>query len=215
MEPSVYGVLMKKVIIVDLGMGNIQSLMAAIEYLGAEFEVTGDFRVVANGSHVILPGVGAYDAAMKTMAERSLVDVLKEWAIVKERPLLGVCLGMQLLCESSEEGVLPGLGLAPGRFRRLQAVAHAQYKVPHVGFAEVYGYERSGIYDGLGERECFYFTHSYALEQTGADYRTALCDHSQPFVAAFQKGNVCGVQFHPEKSQATGLKVLANFLRLA
>src|SRR5207253_3092094 len=124
-------------------------------------------------------------------------------------------LGMQLLCESSEEGSLPGLGLMPGRFLRLASSPHSQQKVPHVGFSSVYGYREDGLFTGLGQKSDFYFTHSYALPVLKQDCNAAFCDHVQPFVAAFQNENICGVQFHPEKSQSTGLRLISNFLELA
>ena len=140
---------------------------------------------------------------------------LQDFARAKSMPMLGVCLGMQLLCESSEEGCLPGLGLIPGRFVRLEPNAGKGVKVPHVGFSSVYGYAQTGLFKELGPKSHYYFTHSYALPALQGGCNVAHCDHSTPFVAAFQKENICGAQFHPEKSQSAGLRLMSNFLELA
>lgn len=203
------------VLVVDLGIGNIRSLTAALAYLGANHAVSTNPAALKSATHVILPGVGAYDAAMQKMRELSLTEALQEYGVVGGRPLLGVCLGMQLLFERSDEGELPGLGMLPGRFRMLAADPAAGHKVPHVGFATTYGYEQVGLFAEIGLTADFYFTHSYALHSLQAASNTALCDHTAPFIAAVQQGNLCGVQFHPEKSQSTGLQLLSNFLELS
>ena len=134
--------------------------------------------------------------------------------MARGRPLLGVCLGMQLLFDHSDEGVLPGIGLVAGVFKRLTPDPMRQRRVPHVGFSPIFGHRPVGLFENIGPVASFYFTHSYALSALdGADV-VALCDHAQPFVAAFQRGNICGAQFHPEKSQSNGLRLLSNFLRL-
>ncbi|MCG3770077.1 MAG: Imidazole glycerol phosphate synthase subunit HisH [Nitrosomonadaceae bacterium] len=201
-----------KVLVIDLGTSNIRSLISALTYLGVQPIVTSNASALASASHVILPGVGAFDPAMKRIAELSLFVPLRTYAIDQQQPILGVCLGMQLLFDESEEGELPGLGLVAGRFRKLSPAPQSMCKVPHVGFSSVYGYRESAIFKGLGSKAHFYFTHSYALPRIEKDCNVALCDHAQPFVAAFQRRRICGVQFHPEKSQSTGLKLLSNFL---
>lgn len=203
------------VLVIDLGVGNIRSLTSALTYLGVNHVVTANMAVFGSATHVILPGVGAYDTAMQMIAKISLVEPLQRYVVEKGMPLLGVCLGMQLLCEGSEEGYLPGLALMPGRFLKLASSSHTQQKVPHVGFSSVYGYRETGLFKGLGRKSDFYFTHSYALPSLDRDRNVAICDHAQSFVAAFQDENICGVQFHPEKSQSTGLRLISNFLELA
>ena len=194
---------------------NIRSLTSALTYLGAPHVVTREPDALETATHVVLPGVGAFDTAMRVMASLALVDPLRTHAIRQRRPLLGVCLGMQLLCECSEEGSLPGLGLMPGRFVKLFSSPGSRRKVPHVGFSPVYGYCETGLFKGLGQRAHFYFTHSYALAALDGDCNIALCDHTQSFVAAFQRSNICGAQFHPEKSQSAGLRLISNFLELS
>lgn len=203
-----------QVCVIDLGVSNIRSLTSALSFLGVQHQVTNRPEDLLHASHVILPGVGAYDAAMRSISALQLSDALRQHALERKLPMLGVCLGMQLLFEGSEEGQLPGLSIMPGRFRLLQASARTGSKVPHVGFSPVYGFQASGLFSGFVESPHFYFTHSFALPSVNPQCNAALCDHAQPFVAAFQQGNVCGAQFHPEKSQSAGLRLLSNFIEL-
>jgi glutamine amidotransferase len=212
MATALYSGVSMNVLVIDLGVGNIRSLTSALAYLGAPHFVSDDPAALGSATHAILPGVGAFDPAMKMLVERSLVGALHAYANQEKRPLLGVCLGMQLLCDGSEEGCLPGLGLMRGRFVKLASHPGSHQKVPHVGFSRVYGYSEAQLFRGLGPQSYFYFTHSYALPTMGAACNTALCDHARPFVAGFQQENICGVQFHPEKSQSAGLRLIGNFL---
>lgn len=201
-----------RVIIIDLGIGNIHSLSSALRFLGAIHVVSADPAVIRTATHLILPGVGAFNAAMREINCSGLGLAILEHARVRRKPLLGVCLGMQVLFEGSEEGDLPGLGLLPGRFVKLASNPVKQLKVPHVGFASVYGYRPTALFRGLGSAAEFYFTHSFAMMVAPAGTNVGYCDHCQPFVAAFENSNVCGAQFHPEKSQSNGLRFLSNFL---
>jgi glutamine amidotransferase len=202
-----------QVVVLDLGTSNVRSLAAALAFLGAPHRVTEDPAAIATASHVVLPGVGAWDAAVTALDARGARPALAAHVHVRRRPLLGICLGMQLLFEASDEGTRPGLGLLPGRFRRLTAAPAAGHVVPHARFAPVTGHADSGLFGGLGASPCFYFTHSYALHALdGAPAETTWCRHAESFVAAFARGPLCGAQFHPEKSQGTGLRFLANFL---
>ena len=203
------------VVVIDLGVSNIPSLTSALTYVGAPHVVTRDPNLLESATHVVLPGVGAFDAAMRMIGSLSLTNHLRRYAIEQKRPLLGVCLGMQLLCEGSEEGSLPGLALVPGRVTRLSGSAAPRHKVPHVGFSAVYGYTDDGLFKGLGQQTYFYFTHSFALPSLKEAANIGLCDHASRFVGAFQKGNICGAQFHPEKSQSAGLRLISNFLEFA
>ena len=203
-----------RVLVIDLEMGNIRSLTAALEYLGADHIVSDDPADIESATHVILPGVGAYDAAMEKIAGSSLHNALLD-IYKKAKPLLGICLGMQLLAGGSDEGKLPGLGCIQGQFHLLDASPNSGDKVPHVGFATMYGYEETGLFKVIGENSDFYFVHSFALASLCGDLNIAYCNHTVPFVAGFQQGNLCGVQFHPEKSQSTGLRLISNFLELS
>ncbi len=205
---------MLHVVVLDMGTANIFSLSSALRFLGAPFVVTADPAEVPPASHLILPGVGAFDPAAAQLRDQGLLAPLRTHALVTRKPLLGVCLGMQLLFEGSEEGEREGTGLLPGRLARLRADGHGSHRVPHVGFAPVTGFTPTGLFDGLEDGAMFYFTHSYARMEAVDDTNMARCAHAEPFVAAVQRGNICGAQFHPEKSQANGLRLLANFLRL-
>ncbi len=204
----------RHVVVLDMGTANIFSLSSALRFLGAPFEVTADPLRVAAASHLILPGVGAFDPASRQLHEQGLLQPLRDFALTQRRPLLGVCLGMQLLFEGSAEGERNGTGLLPGRLVRLESETGGSYRVPHVGFAPVTGFAPTGLFDGLAPDSMFYFTHSFARRDAVPDTNSAMCAHTFPFVAAVQRDNICGVQFHPEKSQANGLRLLANFLRL-
>jgi glutamine amidotransferase len=201
--------------VIDLGIGNIRSLTSALGYLGVRHVVTDSPSALDDASHVVLPGVGSFDAAMRSIEGRGYREPLRVFALERRQPVIGVCLGMQLLAEGSEEGTCPGLGLIAGRSRQLVADAAAHRKVPHVGFASVYGQPNAGLFRNIPTPSEFYFTHSYGLREISeAGAAIAWCEHSRPFVAGFQQANICGVQFHPEKSQSTGLRLLSNFFEL-
>ena len=201
------------IVVLDLGTSNVRSLTAALTWLGAPHTVATEGSALEAATHVLLPGVGAWDAAMLRIAEARLRGPIVHHVQVRRRPLLGICLGMQLLFEASDEGALPGLGLLSGRFRQLVPDTARGHAVPHARFARVGGFVETGLFAGLGADPCFYFTHSFALPELDGAGDTAWCRHSEPFVAAFTRGLLSGVQFHPEKSQGAGLRLLANFLR--
>ncbi len=197
--------------VVDLGVGNVGSLSSALRFIGAPHEVTSDPDVVANAEAVILPGVGAITPAVARLDEIGLRAPLHRHVDLG-RPVLGVCLGMQLLLEGSEEGEGEGLGLLPGRCLRLGA--GTDVKVPHVGFDRVDYPTGSWLHTELGTSADYYFTHSYAVRQvTGAV--VGACDYDGGFVAVMERWPVVGVQFHPEKSQTSGLRLLSAFVRRA
>lgn len=203
------------VVVLDMGTANIFSLSSALRFLGVPFVVSAAPEAVASATHVILPGVGAFDPASRQLQAQGLLEPLRQHALVRGRPLLGVCLGMQLLFEGSDEGECVGTGLLPGRLGKLTPSPAGPYRVPHVGFAAIAGFQPTGLFDGLPQESMFYFTHSYARTGPLEAANVARCVHEVPFVAAVQHGNICGAQFHPEKSQANGLRLLANFLRLS
>jgi glutamine amidotransferase len=202
------------VVIVDLQLGNIQSLCAVLSFLGLTYVVSNDENDIELASHIILPGVGAFDSAMQRINEFSLIDPLKRNILIEKKPILGICLGMQILFKKSEEGKLPGLGILDAELLKLKASPGEGIKVPHVGFNSLFGQSETEIFEGLGSGSFFYFTHSYAVVQSNEKMNIAFAHHGQDFIAAFQKDNICGVQFHPEKSQSTGLKLISNFFRI-
>ncbi len=192
--------------IIDYGMGNLRSVQKAIEFLGGTAAVTSD-RTVLNGCEkLILPGVGSFAAGMENLRASGLKDeVLRRAA--DGTPVLGICLGMQfLLAESEEEGRHAGLALIPGRVTRF-----TRGKVPHMGWNGVEGMS-SPLFTGIADGTQFYFVHSYYAD-AAAEYVIGKTEYFCTFASAVARGNVFGVQFHPEKSGAAGLQLLRNFMR--
>jgi glutamine amidotransferase len=200
-----------KVTIVDYGMGNLWSVASGLRYLGYEPQISEDPDHVLVSPVIVLPGVGSFRRAMQALDGRGLSDALREAVRKRGAKLLGVCLGMQLLAESgSEDGFSVGLGLIPGQVDRFQGLG---IKVPHIGFNSVRHETGSRLFSGLCSPTDFYFVHSYRLCDTSGPGLYARTDHGVEFVAAYEHENVFGTQFHPEKSQTNGLRVLLNFLR--
>lgn len=206
-----------RVVVVDYGMGNMRSVLNAFRYLGCEAEATDDPLVVASAPCLVLPGVGSFRKAMETIRSKHLDRAILESVLEREAYLLGICLGMQLLFQSgTEDGGEEGLGLLPGSVERFSKKETQGLKVPHVGFNSVAFTRREGFFEEMPDEAAFYFVHSYrASPMGGSDCNEGICVYGAPFLAALEKGNVCGVQFHPEKSQSNGLLLLRNFLRMS
>ncbi|MEP6906699.1 MAG: imidazole glycerol phosphate synthase subunit HisH [Pseudoxanthomonas sp.] len=195
---------MMQVALVDAGGANIGSVLFALQRLGVEAALTADARVICAADRVILPGVSTAAMVMGRLHALGLVETLR----TLENPLLGVCVGMQLLYESSEEGDVECLGLLPGRVAKL-AVSPA-IRVPHMGWNTLQPLRSSALVEGIGPLDQAYFVHSYAAPVT-ADCVLA-SDHGQAFAAVVQRGRVAGAQFHPERSASVGARLLRNFL---
>ncbi|GAB2500871.1 imidazole glycerol phosphate synthase subunit HisH [Arenimonas alkanexedens] len=191
--------------LVDSGGANIGSVRYALERLGVEAAMTADADIIRSADRVILPGVGAAAPAMARLNQLGLVPVLREL----QQPLLGICLGMQLLFDGSEEGDVDCLGLIPGRVRRMPASAGV--RVPHMGWNRLHPTRADLLLDGVADGAQAYFVHSFAAPVT--DDCLASCVHGQPFAAMVRRGNVAGAQFHPERSGAVGARLLQNFLQ--
>lgn len=199
------------VAIIDYGAGNLSSVKKALDYLGAESEITQDRNKILSASHVILPGVGSFGDAMKSMEERGLVETVKE-AALSGKPFLGICLGLQLLFEESDESPdVKGLGLLKGRIVTIPK--DNGLKVPHMGWNSVELKQRNGIFDGIDDESYFYFVHSYYLKDADVDVVAGVTHYGVEIQCAVQKGNLSATQFHPEKSSKAGLKLLENFLK--
>ena len=195
--------------IVDYGMGNRRSVEKAFERVGADARLTADADAIRSADGVVVPGVGAFPEAMRRLRSLGLDEVLRE----VEAPIIGLCLGMQLLFESSEEHEGErGLGLLPGRVVKLDA---AGLKLPHIGWNMVRWTRRSPLVDGLPDEAAFYHVHSYAPVPDDDDIVLGTGEYGRPFVSFVEHGNVFGAQCHPEKSSANGLRVLGNFVRAA
>ena len=195
---------MSRIALIDAGGANLGSVRDALDRLGAQVDVVRDGDGLRDTERVILPGVGAAEPGMRLLRERGFVEVLR----ALEQPLLGVCLGMQLLFDSSEEGDVECLGLIPGRIFRLQEAPGV--RVPHMGWNTLQQVQGSPLMTGIADGANVYFVHSYAAPVT-ADC-IAGCEHGQLFSAIVRRGRVCGAQFHPERSGSTGARLLANFL---
>lgn len=205
---------MKKAAVVDYGMGNLDSVCRAIEECGAEAVVTSEKSVFSSAGYIILPGVGAFADGMKQVRELGLEEPLKEEVVSKGIPLLGICLGMQLLADSGcEGGETRGLGLIPGRIERLKPDS-TDTKIPHVGWNEVFPEKRSALFKGIDPGRDFYFVHSYSFNCADKSDVLAYTPYCGGFVSAVERGNIYGVQFHPEKSMKWGLELVRNFLSL-
>ncbi|MFC5471457.1 imidazole glycerol phosphate synthase subunit HisH [Cohnella suwonensis] len=195
--------------IIDYGMGNLHSVSKAVERLGREAVVTSDPALILTADGAILPGVGAFGDAMANLRDTGLIDVVKAYAVTG-KPLLGICLGMQLLfTESEEHGIHQGLDLLPGRVVRFQG----DYKVPHMGWNELAFKQESPLFDGVRPGHV-YFVHSYhALPENESDL-LAVTDYHQPVTAIVGRGSLYGMQFHPEKSGELGMALLRKFADL-
>jgi len=195
----------------DYGVGNLRSVERALLAAGAEPVVTEEPAVLAGCEGLVLPGVGAFAAAARLLRERGLDSAVRDVAD-SGRPLLGVCLGHQLLFERSDEGAGgDGLGLVPGSVARLHP---SSGKVPHLGWNRLHIRRRAPLLDGVDDGSYVYFVHSYDGHPRDRSDVVATTEHGGEIVAVVQRGNVLGTQFHPEKSGATGLRVYANFVRL-
>ena len=195
--------------IVDYGIGNLGSAAKAFRQVGAEAVLSGDPAVLAQADTLVLPGDGAFGAAMDELRQRSLLPLLQE-AVAQGRTLLGICVGMQLLFDESEEhGSHRGLGLLPGRVRRFRG----GLPVPHMGWNRLRRRRPHPLLEGLEDGAYVYFVHSYYCEAKD-DVLVASSDYGIDFAAIVGRGNVLGVQFHPEKSQGVGLRMIDNFVRL-
>jgi glutamine amidotransferase len=200
--------------IIDYGAGNIGSVLNMIKHVGGEASVANSAAGVLVAEKILLPGVGSFDNAMTRLAGLGLVEPLKERAKAGI-PFLGICLGMQLLANESEEGRMSGLGLIPGQVRRLTFEGNeARLKIPHMGWNSVTPVRVHPLVAGLEEDARFYFVHSYHFVCDSDEDILLKSVYGYPFTSGVQRGNVMGVQFHPEKSHRYGMQLIRNFVGL-
>jgi imidazole glycerol-phosphate synthase subunit HisH len=194
--------------LIDYGLSNLRNVQKAFEHLGVEVQLVAEGAAVAGVDKLVLPGVGAFGAGMAGLAARGLVEPLCR-AVAQGMPLLGICLGMQLLFEASEESPgVAGLGLLPGVVRRFD---NSELVVPHVGWNQLSFATADPLLDGVSPKAYAYFVHSYYCEPADPADVLATSDYGRAFAAIVRRQNLIGIQFHPEKSQATGLRILRNF----
>jgi len=198
--------------IIDYGISNVSSVVAAVKRAGGEPVVSADPEELAATERMILPGVGAFGDGMKSLAERGLAAPVDRMVREEGKPILGICLGAQLMCRDSEETVhTAGFGWLPASVKKLRP-ADQTLRVPHVGWDEFELVGVSPLFDSIPSDALFYYVHSYAIHSIDPAIETASCEYGESFVAALRMGNVFATQFHPEKSQLHGLKIIENFL---
>jgi glutamine amidotransferase len=196
--------------IIDYGMGNLRSVQRAFEYMGAEVTVTAHRETIESASAVVLPGVGAFGKAMSNLERAGLTDVIRQ-VIAQGCPFLGICLGLQLLFEDSDEmGRHKGLGVFGGKVKRFEV----DLKVPQIGWNQIHIQRTSPLLEGVADGSYAYFVHSYYVAPTDPEIVLATTDYEIDYVSIIGQDNVFGIQFHPEKSQAVGLRILRNFTAL-
>ena len=199
--------------IIDYDAGNIMSVKKALEFLGTEAVITRDKDILLNAEKVILPGVGAFGDAMEKLNSYGLVSIIRE-IVDKGTPFLGICLGLQLIFESSDEAPgVKGLSLLPGKIVKFDS-QNGQLKVPQIGWNSLSFPKESKLFNGIKDGDYVYFVHSYYLQAANPDDVAAKSEYGIPFDAAVESGNVYACQFHPEKSSDVGLKILKNFIEL-
>ncbi len=197
--------------IVDYGMGNLGSVVNMLKRIGVNSIITSDTKQIMNAEKIILPGVGAFDAAIKRIDELDLRETLVNLALINKTPILGICLGMQLLMDNSEEGSLLGLGLIKGKVIGFKNQVPSRYKIPHMGWNEVILKKESPLTFGFNEETRFYFVHSYYVKVDDESNTIMKCKYGIDFDAAIHNKNIYGAQFHPEKSHKFGMQFLKNF----
>jgi glutamine amidotransferase len=203
------------IVIVDYGMGNLGSILNMLKKVGAQATITSDKSVVERAEKLILPGVGAFDNGMKNLNRLDLVPVLNRKVIEDRIPVLGVCLGMQLMVKGSEEGDLPGLGWIDAETLKFRFdKADSTLKIPHMGWNTVTIRQQSGIFEDMLEEPRFYFVHSYYVRCHEESDILATTHYGQEFTSSVRRDNIMGTQFHPEKSHKFGMKVFQNFVNL-
>jgi len=200
-----------KITIVDYGMGNIKSIIGALSYLEVEeITVSNKLSELVSADKLILPGVGAFPMAMDNIIKLNIDKYLKDIVILGKKPILGICLGMQLMTDSSSEDLFTnGLGFIKGSVSNFR---ESNLKIPHMGFNQVNINNNSKLYKGLNNLSDFYFVHSFRMN-SNVNINQSMCNYNGEFIASYEKDNIAGVQFHPELSQTNGLKLLNNFIK--
>ncbi len=202
----------QKVVIVDYGMGNLNSVKRTLHRMRVPSIISSDAKEITSADRIILPGVGHFSHAMKNLKNLGLIDALNESVLVNKTPILGICLGMQLMASFSEEGNVEGLGWLNAKVVRFNVTDKIKFKVPHMGWNSIQKTNNSILLKDVPDKNEFYFVHSYHWQTDTQDHIAAYTDYSYKFVCAVEKENIFGVQFHPEKSHDFGEVVLRGFV---
>jgi glutamine amidotransferase len=200
------------IVILDYGMGNVGSILNMFKKIGVQANLAYDHKEIELADKIVLPGVGAFDSGMEALQRYNLIEILKYQVVEKKKPLLGICLGMQMLGRKSEEGALPGLGFIPFDNIRFSFSPELNLKIPHMGWNQVNIQATTALTKSLPDNERYYFVHSYHAKCDNSKNVLMTCDYGYEFTAAVYYENIFGVQFHPEKSHLFGMRILKNFV---
>lgn len=206
---------MKKIVIVDYGAGNIASIRNMLKKAGSDAEYGKDVSTIEKAEKLIIPGVGAFDYGMQQLRKSGLIDILNRKVLIEKIPVLGICLGLQLMTSSSEEGIEKGLGWIDSKTIRFKQNENFTLKIPHMGWNDVRFVKKISLLENMYENPRFYFVHSYHVQCNKAEDILGTANYGgYEFTCAVAKENIIGVQFHPEKSHKYGLLLLKNFAQL-
>lgn len=197
------------IVIVDYGMGNLGSIANMVKKVGSKCKITSDIEEIKKATRLILPGVGSFDNGMKNLKELGMIEVLNKKILIEKTPILGICLGMQLMTKSSEEGKLAGLGWIDAQTKKFVSDT---LKIPHMGWNIIKHQKKSRLFDEDDSEKRFYFVHSYYVDTNQKNDILFITPYGHNFVSAFEKENIIGVQFHPEKSHKFGMNLIKNFV---
>ncbi|MEZ5359423.1 MAG: imidazole glycerol phosphate synthase subunit HisH [Candidatus Zixiibacteriota bacterium] len=201
--------------IIDYGMGNLRSIQNMLKHIDVPSEITSEVSKIENAENIILPGVGAFDTAMANIDNMDIRDILRDKALVEKTPMLGICLGMQLLGKGSQEGKAEGLGLLDAVSKKFDfRKADKKHSVPHMGWNTVNPRHHDSLFQDMAGESRFYFVHSYHVVCENEDDILATTDYGIEFTSAVQRDNIYGVQYHPEKSHRFGMQLLKNFAEM-
>lgn len=197
------------IVVVDYGMGNLGSIANMIKKVGHKCIISSDLEEIKKATKLILPGVGSFDNGMKNLNKLGIIELLNQKILIEKTPILGICLGMQLMTKSSEEGNLSGLGWVDAKTNKFLSDT---LKVPHMGWNIIKHQKRSKLFDEMESEKRFYFVHSYCVSCNDKKDILTNTNYTQDFVSSFEKKNILGVQFHPEKSHKFGMSLIKNFV---
>tara|TARA_B100000029_G_scaffold315722_1_gene308140 strand:+ start:5451 stop:6062 length:612 start_codon:yes stop_codon:yes gene_type:complete len=200
--------------VINYGLGNINAIKRVYNNLNIPVKIATNVNDLENSEKYILPGVGAFDYAMQKLEESGLIDILNHKIINEKKFILGICVGMQIMAKSSDEGKLPGLGWLDAKVKKLDDINDDGLSIPHMGWNNIIPNKTSPILNGLNAKSKFYFLHSYYLETHVCDIIIAKANYGSDFVCSVNQNNIFGVQFHPEKSHNQGVELLKNFAEL-